>query len=57
MNIGRWQVLYWPRLTPFFWAPRGEQCAWGLFTHIYSFIIYIWPIEIRRFKVKEPTEP
>lgn len=43
MNVGqRWQVLYWPRWTLFFYRSRPVK-------GIYRFIVYVWPIEVRLF--------
>jgi len=44
VNIGKWQVLYWPRKHLAFW--RGPS----FMPHIYRFVVYVWPIEVRRFK-------
>ena len=42
MNIGRFQVLYWPRWTLFLWRPR--YCR-----GVYDWVVFVWPIEVRRF--------
>lgn len=41
MNIGRFQVLYWPRWKLCF--------AMGARFRAYRWVIYIWPIEVRCF--------
>jgi hypothetical protein len=43
-NIGDYQVLVWPRWKPFFW--RGGT-RWR--SPIYTWVIFLWPIEVRRF--------
>lgn len=40
LNVGRLQLIYLPRTVPFFWRRR---------TPIYSFVLYLWPIEFRLF--------
>jgi hypothetical protein len=40
-NIGRYQVLWWPRWTLAF--VRRNYVA-------YRWIVYLWPLELRRFK-------
>lgn len=40
INIGPYQVGFWPRWCLWFW--RGRFVA-------YRWVVYLWPIEIRRF--------
>lgn len=46
-NIGAYQLLIWPRWKPFFW--RGGS-SWR--SPIYTWVIFLWPIEVRRFHPK-----
>jgi hypothetical protein len=42
-NVGPFQVLVWPRRR--LWFFRGPQ-----FSGAYRWIVYLWPIEVRRFR-------
>jgi hypothetical protein len=46
INIGRWQILYWPRWT--LWFVRRNYS-------FYQCIVYVWPLEFRRFKAQTET--
>ena len=41
MNIGRLQILYWPRRRLYF--RRGH------YARVYAWILYLWPVELRYF--------
>ncbi len=50
MNAGKYQFLVWPRWKLFFWRPRKSQRDLTLYAKIYRWIVYVWPVEIRRFR-------
>jgi len=52
MNVGRYQFLLWPRLWPliFFRPTLIQRKNSAIFQHIYSWVAYVWPLEVRRFK-------
>lgn len=51
MNIGPYQILFLLRPILFDKQPEDEETrALGLFKHIYKWIVYVWPIEIRKFR-------
>jgi hypothetical protein len=42
MNVGRYQIIFWPRLVLTFYRHRPVR-------GIYSWAFYLWPIEVRCF--------
>ena len=56
MNIGRWQILFWPRRCLWFCYSIKTHPGWITYQYLYHFIVYVWPIEIRRFRVIAPSK-
>jgi hypothetical protein len=50
VNIGRYQVLYWPRWKFWFYRPTTLSRDTALYRFIYQWIVYVWPIEVRKFR-------
>jgi hypothetical protein len=50
INVGNWQFIYWPRRTLFFFRPKPGQQNQPMYHDIYWFVVYLWPIEIRKFR-------
>ena len=42
MNVGRYQFIFWPRLVMAFYRHKPLR-------GVYSWVLYLWPIEVRRF--------
>ncbi len=54
MNIGRYQLLFVPGHRRLFALEPSSDATkrLGLFRHIYDWIAFFWPFELRRFKAK-----